>query len=158
MYYKEHLQQRAVHSHSSNNRQFRRADHCDPYLYAVDIAHASRNFHSDPLDWPLMGIAFVRELLIETALLFGSRKSSFHMQKIAEFIELSLAQKGICILIYLKIKWVWQTPKSRLRSTLTQCPSLWETSAFPWHWISSPHPPRFLTPTIPSKHPQPYGS
>ena len=27
------------------------------YAYAVDIARAYRNFRSDPLDWPLLGVA-----------------------------------------------------------------------------------------------------
>ena len=71
------------------------------FLYSIDIARAYRNFHSDPLDWPLQGIAFAGELLIDTALLFGSRNSLFFMQKIAEFIARHLTMKGACVLIYL---------------------------------------------------------
>ena len=73
----------------------------EAFLYSIDIARAYRNFHSDPLDWPLQGIAFAGELLIDTALPFGSRNSSFFMQKIAEYIARYLTMKGACVLIYL---------------------------------------------------------
>ena len=75
-----------------------RAMDFDAYVYAVDIARAYRNFRSDPLDWPLMGIAFSGELLIDTALPFRARNSSFYMQKIAEFLARALAQRGVCVL------------------------------------------------------------
>ena len=78
-----------------------RAMHYDAYLYALDIARVYRNFRSDPLDWPLMGVAFGGELLIDTALPFGARNSSCYMQKIAEFIARALVKRGGCVLIYL---------------------------------------------------------
>ena len=71
------------------------------YMYSIDISRAYRNFHSDPLDWPLLGITFAGELLIDLALPFGARNSSFFMQKIAEFVARSLTQRGACVLIYL---------------------------------------------------------
>ena len=71
------------------------------YMYTIDIARAYRNFHSDPLDWPLMGIAFEGDVLIDTALPFRARNSSFYMQKVAEFIDRSLTLQGACVLIYL---------------------------------------------------------
>ena len=73
----------------------------DAFLYSIDIARAYRNFHSDPLDWPLMGISFAGDLLIDTTLPFGARNSSFYMQKIAEFVACALTRRGACVLIYL---------------------------------------------------------
>ena len=73
----------------------------DAYLYTINIARAYRNFHSDPLDWPLQGIHFAGNLLIDVALPFGERNSSFHMQKVAQFISRALTARGSCVLIYL---------------------------------------------------------
>ena len=71
------------------------------YIYSIDIARAYQNFRSDPLDWPLQGISFAGDLLIDSALPFRERNSSFFMQKVAEFISRALTTSGACVLIYL---------------------------------------------------------
>ena len=78
-----------------------RAMDYEVYMFSIDIARAYRNFHSDPLDWPLMGISFAGDLLIDTALPFGARNSSLFMQKIAEYLSRAMAAKGASVLIYL---------------------------------------------------------
>ena len=71
------------------------------YAFAVDIARAYRNFRSDPLDWPLLGVAHGGHTYIDLAMPFGARLSSLYMQRVAQFISRHLATKGICVLIYL---------------------------------------------------------
>ena len=75
--------------------------HYECYAYAVDIARAYRNFRSDPLDWPLLGVAMHGQTYIDLAMPFGARLSSLYMQRVAQFIARHLKDKGIEVLIYL---------------------------------------------------------
>lgn len=75
--------------------------HSDVYLSSIDISRAYRNFRSCPRDWPLLGIIYDQKIYLDTALPFGSRMSSYYMQKIAEFICRALANHGLKTLMYL---------------------------------------------------------
>lgn len=70
-------------------------------LATIDLERAYRNFSNDPLDWPLTCIKHRGGYYVDTGLPFGSRVSSLYMQKVAQFIQRSLARKGVNILIYL---------------------------------------------------------
>ena len=71
------------------------------YAFSVDISRAYRNFRSDPLDWPLLGVTFEGNVYIDIAMLFGARMSSLYMQNVAEFITRSLRTENLKVLIYL---------------------------------------------------------
>ena len=71
------------------------------YAFSVDISRAYRNFQSDPLDWPLLGVAFEGNVYVDIAMPFGARMSSLYMQRVAEFITRSLRTQNIKVLIYL---------------------------------------------------------
>ena len=53
------------------------------FMATLDIAHAYKNFRSDPLDWPLQCIKWDDRHYCEVAMPFGARASSYHMQRVA---------------------------------------------------------------------------
>ena len=67
----------------------------------MDIARAYRTSRSDPLDWPLLGVANGSRTYIDVAMPFGARLSPLYMQEVAHFISHQLATKDICVPIYL---------------------------------------------------------
>lgn len=67
----------------------------------IDIERAYRNYRADPLDWPLLVIAFQKRFYIDIGLPFGARLSSLYVQKIAEFIMRALQYRNIQALVYL---------------------------------------------------------
>lgn len=67
----------------------------------IDIERAYRNYRSDPIDWPLLVIAFDNQFYIDLALPFGARLSSLYVQRIAYFIVNVLKSKGIHSVMYL---------------------------------------------------------
>lgn len=78
-----------------------RARNLDVLMAVIDIERAYRNFRGDPLDWPLSVIQYDNSFYIDVALPFGARMSSLCVQKVAEFINRALSQRGIQCLIYL---------------------------------------------------------
>ena len=71
------------------------------YLATLDISRAYKNFTSDPLDWPLLCLAWGGRYFCDVSLPFGARASSFHMQSVANAIVDILAHKGIKAFMYL---------------------------------------------------------
>ena len=71
------------------------------YMATLDIAHAYKNFRSDPLDWPLQCIKWDNKLYCEVAMPFGARASSYHMQRIALAIVKILQTRGVNARMYL---------------------------------------------------------
>ena len=71
------------------------------HMFTVDIARAYRNFRSDPLDWPLLCIKWDGDHYVDVAMPFGSRASSCHMQRVAQFIMRILQAEGIYGAMYL---------------------------------------------------------
>lgn len=71
------------------------------HLATIDLERAYRNFKTDPYDWPLTCIRYNDQYFVDTALPFGSRASSLYVQRVAEFIQRILRQKGIYMSMYL---------------------------------------------------------
>ena len=71
------------------------------FMFTVDIARAYRNFHSDPLDWPLLCERWGEEHFLDVSMPFGARASSCHMQRVAEFIMRILRREGMQGAMYL---------------------------------------------------------
>lgn len=71
------------------------------HLATIDLERAYRNFKTDPYDWPLTCIRYGGQYFVDTALPFGSRASSLYVQRVAEFIQRLLGQKGIYMSMYL---------------------------------------------------------
>ena len=70
-------------------------------MFTVDIARAYRNFRSDPIDWPLLCVAWKGAYYVDTSMPFGARASSCHMQRAADFIVRALRREGIEGAMYL---------------------------------------------------------
>lgn len=73
----------------------------DITMSTIDLERAYRNFRVDPADWPLTCIANKGSYYVDTGVPFGSRVSSPYMQRVSNFIERAMAQKGITIVVYL---------------------------------------------------------
>ena len=71
------------------------------YLSTIDVSRAYKNFTSDPLDWPLLCMAWRDKFYCELTMPFGARASSFHMQSVANCITDILKLHGIHSLMYL---------------------------------------------------------
>lgn len=71
------------------------------HMSTIDLERAYRNYKTDPYDWPLTCIRYNKNYYVDTALPFGSRASSLYVQRIAEFIQRALGQKGIYMSMYL---------------------------------------------------------
>ena len=71
------------------------------FLATMDIARAYKNFNTDPLDWPLLSLAWRGQYFCDVTIPFGARASSFHMQTIAGVIVDILAVRGIKSYMYL---------------------------------------------------------
>ena len=71
------------------------------YMGSVDISRAYKNFNSDVLDLPLQCIKWDNEFYLETAMPFGARCSSLHMQRVAKAIVSILADKKVTAEMYL---------------------------------------------------------
>ena len=75
-------------------------------LFTIDIHRAYKNFRACPLDWPLLNIMWTgpdggQDIYLDTAMPFGSKHSSLHFQRIANFIVRLLAAEGIKSYMYL---------------------------------------------------------
>ena len=71
------------------------------YMATIDIAHAYKNFRSDPLDWPLLCMRWRDQFYCEVAMPFGARASSYHMQRVALAIVSILHNRGVQAKMYL---------------------------------------------------------
>lgn len=60
------------------------------YMYSRDIARCYRQLRSDPLDWPLLGMAHENSCYIDTAIPFGLRWGAMAAQR---------ANQGICYIM-----------------------------------------------------------
>lgn len=64
-------------------------------MSTIDISRAYKNFKSDPLDWPLLCLAWRDKYYCDVTMPFGSRASSYHMQTVANAIVCVLADRGV---------------------------------------------------------------
>ena len=75
-------------------------------MFTIDINRAYKNFRACPLDWPLLNIVWQDQEdnqihALDTAMPFGSKLSSLHFQRAANFITRVLETKGIKGFMYL---------------------------------------------------------
>ena len=71
------------------------------HLASVDISRAYRNFRTCPGDWPLLIIQHEGQYFLDVAMPFGSRKSSYYMQSVSNFVSRALSALNVTVLIYL---------------------------------------------------------
>ena len=71
------------------------------YLSTLDVSRAYKNFKSDPLDWPLLVIKWSDKYYCDISMPFGGRASSYHMQRVADYIVRILKDKGVRAWMYL---------------------------------------------------------
>ena len=71
------------------------------FLSTADVSRAYKNFSSDALDWPLLGMEWRGKYYCDTTLPFGARASSSCMQRIAMTIVRILKSEGITAHMYL---------------------------------------------------------
>ena len=70
-------------------------------MFTLDVARAYKNFRSCPLDWPLLAFRWAGAIFLDTAMPFGARVSSNHMQRVATMITSILQRRGITCHMYL---------------------------------------------------------
>lgn len=113
----------------------------DVVVAVIDIERAYRNYRSDPIDWPLLVIAFDNRYYIDLGLPFGARLSSLYVQRIADFITRVLASEGILCAMYLDDLFIICHKQSNAQQQLTQAMTLLRSLGLPINYK------KLITPT-----------
>ena len=70
-------------------------------LYSVDLARAYRQWRSDPLDWPLLGIMWDNSFYFDISIPFGLRPGAMFCQRVTDSIRHILQQSYITVVNYI---------------------------------------------------------
>ena len=71
------------------------------YLWALDLQRAFRQWRVDPLDWPIMGVAWKSSTYIDIAVAFGLRHGAAIAQRISQSVCDILAAESHTVLPYI---------------------------------------------------------
>ena len=70
-------------------------------LFSVDLARAYRQWRSDPLDWPLLGLKWNNSYYFDMSIPFGLRPGAMICQRVTDAIRYILHQDNIMVVNYI---------------------------------------------------------
>ena len=103
--------------------------HC--YLSTADVSRAYKNFSSDPLSWPLLGMEWEGKFYCDTTMPFGARASSASMQRIATAIVRILRDDGVVAHMYLDDLVIVSPSRERAQKDYTRAKQLLQELGLP---------------------------